>query len=730
MSPASPTSTWPALLKGTLRFISLIVIPKPAFTFPASNPATAIPIYRTNMRNTIVGAPSTPLDDITLSLFDHSQSVYNNTYGPMSSTPLRPDLDHDVNKNRRERERCCCACHNPVAFTLQPQIHGSGRSSYSADRPMRRHPNFMRYDPPSPTPSPRPRLATKPDTMEQGQRQSPMIHRNKLNKPSPRPRKSGRWGQSNVMATVSIKDAMLETGNASESFITDSNVSRVGLDSAEDAPRRRSLRRSKRIVGSTITEAGMATRNQNRVTNGMNDTQDDSNHVAEPQSLYKSSPSPKVQQPQVVARSRSHSIASQSRFFELDLSPIIEDAHTLKPAEPLPLAPSVIIKGERAEMLTHSSTGEVSPRSCSSFGDALVFMLTLFAARSHGDGEMIPPIYSGLRPADKVLSPNHVNCNLRACGSLEESEIGDVTNANEISQDSGNANADGNGKGAPSVGAPDDGTALIPTVILTYPTPDLSTCSPTFAPRGPTANSASVFVGHAGEVGPPCINMHPGHDGQRGGPRDFGDDLLQPELARGGPHGHGHGTPTSGPRDLDLDMSRGLGFAVDELGVVAAQSRDEGPDGDGDTGMKKTLGRAGGPAQGYTSRARAALFPFRRSLRLSSSGRGRGRGRRAWDAISRFFSSGRSRGRSGVSSISGAATSVSVSVSVSGPATGQEDNHFDVTVANEGCRRGEGLDVSFETARSRWFGSSPRHVRVRGSAAAAAAADLDMRSAV
>ncbi|KAG6860671.1 hypothetical protein C0995_008738 [Termitomyces sp. Mi166 len=81
-------------------------------------------------------------------------------------------------------------------------------------------------------------------------------------------------------------------------------------------------------------------------------------------------PSPKLQRTHVPARRSqpsSPSFSGQSRYFELDLSPIIES-----PAVTAPLAPSAVISGEGQGMLAYTSMRDVSPGSCSTLGDMVL----------------------------------------------------------------------------------------------------------------------------------------------------------------------------------------------------------------------------------------------------------------------------------------------------------------------------------------------------------------------
>ncbi|KAF8079348.1 hypothetical protein FPV67DRAFT_1468591 [Lyophyllum atratum] len=402
-------STWPALLKGTLKLIGLIVIPKPAFIFPGSDPRTAIPVYRTNARNAMTNAPLTPVNSTALSLFDRSQleSVDNTSYGPMSSTPHKPDPERSIHLRSRvqiEKEGCCCACHCLAPSSSQGHVRGSGRSLSPAHspRPRRASSTNTSFSSPSRRPyrenkisisNPAPRTPTRSSISKhykdqhnpahelqdhQRHNSSQLMRRNKLSKPRPKPKKLGRWGQSKALAVaLAGKAAVRKSGKEKESLINSDRPMDVPILTDSEA-RRRSLRRSKRIASSAMDGSGLV-HAQSMRSKSSNANEANEQQVAVPQSLYEYSASLKAQN-----RSRSQSFAGQSRFFELDLSPIIEDVLTRNP--PQALARSVVIRGEGEGRSIHSSSDEISPRSCSSFGEVLASTVGFIMLFIHAAG--------------------------------------------------------------------------------------------------------------------------------------------------------------------------------------------------------------------------------------------------------------------------------------------------------------------------------------------------------
>ncbi|KAG6864711.1 hypothetical protein C0991_007750, partial [Blastosporella zonata] len=137
----------------------------------------------------------------------------------------------------------------------------------------------------------------------------------------------------------------------------------------------------------------------------------------------------------------SISFSGQSRYFELELSPIIE-----YPTVAAPLAPSAVIQAEGEGMLGYSRA-DASPRSCSSFGDVF-----LTPDQTVGSKEQLRSETGDYTHPRSLMTGMFVNT-LRvtvAALSKETSKRGE-----EI---------------------------YIPSLILTVPTPDLSNQSPNTGP--------------------------------------------------------------------------------------------------------------------------------------------------------------------------------------------------------------------------------------------------------
>ncbi|KNZ76909.1 hypothetical protein J132_10855 [Termitomyces sp. J132] len=191
------------------------------------------------------------------------------------------------------------------------------------------------------------------------------------------------------------------------------------------------LRRSTRI-GAGLVQGG-----QLQTTNGLNEA-----HTHAPD-LISQIPSPKrTHVPARRSQASSPSFSSQSRYFELDLSPIIES-----PATMAPLAPSAVISGEGEDMLAYSLTGDVSPDSSSNLEDMV--LPPNRTKRSEGSKETarsearnVVIIKRDLHPKTLVTVP------------------GDLSNQNNDSLDIRSRK-----EHIPS--------AAIPAVVLTVPTPDL-----------------------------------------------------------------------------------------------------------------------------------------------------------------------------------------------------------------------------------------------------------------
>ncbi|KAG5643147.1 hypothetical protein DXG03_001509 [Asterophora parasitica] len=273
---------------------------------------------------------------------------------------------------------------------------------------------------------------------------------------------------------------------------------------------------------------------------------------------------------------RPPSSPGQTRFFELDLSPIIEDT------QPLTLAPSAVIKGER-EWKNPPKTVDGSPRSCSSVGQVLVFTPPSHEAQRSGpgtcnflDGDTSDSVAPFLHPRS-LLS--------------------------DLSKDSRAAADDNDDEGG------------IPAVILTFPTPELSQPSPL---------------------------------------------LADVQETRGIQHMSGIG---------------GLGIVVEELGVLE-------PPFDGRLDEESVAPKAGVRVsmQSFALRTRAALF--RRSFDDPGS---TSRARRSWETLSRL-------GRSAFSALGLRSGTTGTTAAI-----GQEDAYD--------MGRRLGLDLSFGSARRRWFGS-------------------------
>ncbi|GLB43763.1 putative natural resistance-associated macrophage protein [Lyophyllum shimeji] len=552
MVSVSPSSPWPAVFRTTLKLISLIVVPKPAFTFPNSNPTTAIPTYRTNQRNAMVHDPSTPINNTISPPFDQSQSMYSTNYGPMTSTPRRTDPGRSGylrSSSQIEQQGCCCACHDlsasqgPAQGSIQtldsrrsPQPRHnsivSGNQSFPSPSPRPRHQTEAAMDDAGPVSTPTPSPISKALTLQtphrhiqehQRNKSSQLKRRSKLtkSKPRPRPRKSGRWGHStSVAAAQGVIVAVRKSGNLNGGVLARLDESSSSPTPAGVVARSRSLRRSKRIVSSTVdvSQFGSVSGYQIHRTDESNHERDESVPTVTAQSSYQCSISPK--KPQVPAHVQSQSFAGQSRYFELDLSPIIEDVRAFNPPA---LAPSPVIGGDSTPM--HSSGREVSPR-CSSFGDVLDFTPNQAEARGQE----------------------------HSFDLAEESQVGDsrplIYPRNlliEFSKGSYGADASRAAGGNSSPKPADDDAMRIPDLILTSPTPDLSNGSPFF-------------------------------------------NVIS----------------TSGTSGLGLTLD----YAVDEMGAVLRPPRGA-RDGDGrgeGNGEGEGQGYASPQAHAHTSRARTALF--------------------------------------------------------------------------------------------------------------------------
>ncbi|KAF8079349.1 hypothetical protein FPV67DRAFT_113351 [Lyophyllum atratum] len=224
----------------------------------------------------------------------------------------------------------------------------------------------------------------------------------------------------------------------------------------------------------------------------------------------------------------------------------------------------------------------------------------------------------------------------------------------------GDASAGAERKGAPSPKLVDDIVTLIPDVILTSPTPDLSKASPVFTQYEP----GTVLSRQIGQTPGLAPYPHLRH-------------AFEEYQGLRGPHV----ISASGPNGLGLQVP--LGVAVDEMGTMLPRPH----------GAHDRVGLV--MDQGYAYTSRAALF--RAGMDRS------GRGRRAWDALSNFFSKGRRR-------LTAVTVTVAVAVSTSATTAGPEDNANTPGVVG----RRQGLDLSLGSGRRRWF-RSPRHVH--GSAA-------------
>ncbi|KAG6919881.1 hypothetical protein DXG01_015589 [Tephrocybe rancida] len=156
----------------------------------------------------------------------------------------------------------------------------------------------------------------------------------------------------------------------------------------------------------------------------------------EPDEAPHVSPSPKSQKPQA-RRSQASlvSFSGQSRYFELELSPIIE--------YPVGLAPSAVIRSESGGgcMLAHDLTGEAARRSSESFED--VFSTPNEVVRP--DSEVIPVIHPRNLMTDLIAkSEECIDMNRQGASRQGEAAL----------------------------------PSAIPAVVLTAPTPDPSIQSP------------------------------------------------------------------------------------------------------------------------------------------------------------------------------------------------------------------------------------------------------------
>ncbi|KAG5732396.1 hypothetical protein E4T56_gene11340 [Termitomyces sp. T112] len=340
------------------------------------------------------------------------------------------------------------------------------------------------------------------------------------------------------------------------------------------------LRRSTRI-GAGLVQGG-----QLQTTNGLNEA-----HTHAPD-LISQIPSPKrTHVPARRSQASSPSFSSQSRYFELDLSPIIES-----PATMAPLAPSAVIIGEGEDMLAYSLTGDVSPDSSSNLEDMV--LPPNRTKRSEGSKETarsearnVVIIKRDLHPKTLVTVP------------------GDLSNQNNDSLDIRSRK-----EHIPS--------AAIPAVVLTVPTPDL--------------------------------------------PNQSRDVKVSSGMVRRSRQINGRNLEGSGPTPPLISGPMGLGFTVDTLGALPHSAGDGSDEGFIEHSYTQPRPRTLG------SQANNVLF--RRSVYSID------RGRRAWDTVLGFFSRRRSL-PAGLGSVAG-----DVSTSV-----------------NSGRRRG--LDLSFSSTSSRWFGT-------------------------
>ncbi|RDB15671.1 hypothetical protein Hypma_003933 [Hypsizygus marmoreus] len=361
MFSLSPVSTWPALVKGSLKLLGLFVLPRPAFTFPTAT-STAVPLYRTTHRTSFNMNMQTPINDSSMHSFDRSQSLYNG-YGPRSSTPHRAERGTGSSLRRGEKEACCCSCHCPQAVTPVKQVGGrsfcsvtpsqvSGRSPGSVQRSTTRRRDIYMHDPPSPSPSAKPRYRMEVEIQMPSIQKLESANNQDSQGPQSRKlseqkkRKSGRFSQEP------------SSGDAEILKLTPKSKSQQSpIANGADTSRRKSLRRSKMVIGSgPESDSGLDMHHQQEV-----ETIYEPEFV--PEMLYlDSAKSQKI---------LSHN-QSQSRYFELDLSPIIEDVKTFIP-------PPHLQSGTEEDVFTtrgpRSFANEIaspaSPRSCSSYGEVI-----------------------------------------------------------------------------------------------------------------------------------------------------------------------------------------------------------------------------------------------------------------------------------------------------------------------------------------------------------------------
>lgn len=199
-------------------------------------------------------------------------------------------------------------------------------------------------------------------------------------------------------------------------------------------------------------------------------------------------------------------------------------------------------------------------------------------------------------------------------------------------------------------------STLIPTVILTSPTAEISKYPPVLLPHEVNSGFAK-YRRHTSELGDYSqLRLEHGE-----GLEEYRQAYGRSPLV----------TPTSGPSGLGLPLTpRGLGIAADEMGVVSAQ-----PHGirDGDKG-NLTMNQGPRWRHRYTSKLKAVLF----RLGMNNDD---GRSRRT----SRFFSIGKKGTRAGFDI---------------GPNSANMSDPEDTTRVNMNLQR-----LSFNSAK-RWFGST------------------------